>query len=98
VSFEPVAILLSNQPSEPKKRLVYTPQKSESAYILAALAVRQAAIQTAIWVGHVSPAGCATVSHKQQLETPPQGHSPPPPKGTPHTRSQVCSRAQHPHP
>jgi hypothetical protein len=35
-------------------KLVYTPEKSESAYILAAMAVRQAAIQTAIWVGHVS--------------------------------------------
>lgn len=57
VSFEPVAILLSNQPKDPAAKLVYTPQKSESAYILAAMALRQAAIQTAIWVGHVS-AGC----------------------------------------
>jgi len=53
VSFKPVAILLSNQPSNPGAKLVYTPEKSESAYILAAMAVRQAAIQTAIWVGHV---------------------------------------------
>lgn len=54
VSFKPVAILLSNQPSDPEAKLVYTPAKSEGAYILAALALRQAAIQTAIWVGHVS--------------------------------------------
>jgi len=53
VSFEPVAILLSNQPKDPKAKLVYTPAKSESAYILAALALRQAAMQAAIWVGHV---------------------------------------------
>lgn len=53
ISYEPVAILLSNQPSDPAAKLVYTPAKSESAYILASLALRQAASQTAIWVGHV---------------------------------------------
>lgn len=57
VHFEPVAILLSNQPKDPHAKVVYTPEKSESAYILAALALRQAALQTAIWVGHVSVGG-----------------------------------------
>ena len=56
VVYEPVAILLSNQPSDPHARLVYTPAKSESAYIIAALALRQVAAQTSIWVGHVSAA------------------------------------------
>lgn len=52
--FEPVAILLTNQPRDPGTKLVYTPAKSESAYILAALALRQAVTQTGIWIGHVS--------------------------------------------
>lgn len=46
---DPVAIRLSNQPSAPGTALVYTPQKSETAYVVAALALRQAITQTAIW-------------------------------------------------
>jgi hypothetical protein len=52
-TLRPLAIRLSNQPSNPGAALVYTPQKSETAYIAASVALRQAITNAVIWVGHV---------------------------------------------
>jgi hypothetical protein len=52
-TLKPLAIRLSNQPSDPNAALVYTPQKSETAYVAASVALRQAITQAVIWNGHV---------------------------------------------
>lgn len=54
VTLRMLAIRLSNAPDTPTAAQVFTPAKSESAFILAAALARASLTQWTIWLGHVA--------------------------------------------